>query len=346
MQKNKMPIVEAKGTNYEIGIAIGKACKSQIRRQIKTNKRYYKLKTKVPYETYVEKGMAFLEPCIKYFPQYVEELKGISHGSGVKFEDVFMFSVEEELVHVANEIPVTKCTTVATKTKDNSYVLGHNEDYGAEYKDGLYLIKAKQKGNKPDFISIGYMGTLPGSSIALNSKGIAFSGNSVNSHYLSLGVPKNFLLRSALDAHTVKSAVKRLCFKHRAIGNNSVIINKDGIYSVETSNDKAAVLKSKKYFVHTNHYLHPKFYSHHKRKIGPNSARRLDYAMSKLEIVKVIDEDTVKSILSNHRSLICCHALKKTSYMTIASSIAIPDKGILKVTKGNPCKKDYVEYKL
>lgn len=346
MQKHKMPVVEAKGTNYEIGVAIGKACKSQIRRQIKTNKKFYKLKTKVSYETYVEKGMSFLEPCMKYFPQYVEEIKGISHGSGVKFEDVFMFSVEEELVHVANEIPVTKCTTVAIKTQDDDYVLGHNEDYGAEYKDGLYLVKAKQKGNKPDFISVGYVGTLPGSSIGLNSKGIAFSGNSVNSTGLSLGVPKNFLLRSALDAHTVKSAVRKLCFKHRAMGNNSVIINKDGIYSVETSRKKEAVLKSKKYFVHTNHYLHPKFYNDKRRKIGSNSLRRLEYAINKLEIVRVIDQDTVKSILCNHRSLICGHALKKTSYMTIASSIAIPSKGVLKVTKGNPCKKDYVEYKL
>lgn len=346
MNTNKLPVVEAKGTNYQIGMAIGTVCRKQIRKRVSVNKKFYKLRTDIPYQSYVEKGMAFLEPCLKYFPQYVEELKGIANGAKLPFEDIFMCVVEEELVHVANDIPLMKCTTVATKTKEDKYILGHNEDYGAEYRDGLYVIKAKQKGNKPDFIGVGYLGTLPGSSIAINSKGIAFSNNSANSTGISLGVPKDFLLRAAIDAHTQKSAIKKLSFKSRSMGNNSIFVSKDGITCVETSRNKQAILSSKRHMAHTNHYLHHKFYDDKKRRTSKESVKRLYYADKKLENIKLKDEQTLKKILSNHKSGICSHPNKKISYMTIASSIAIPSEMTLKVAKGGPCKGRYITYKM
>lgn len=334
----KIPVVEVEGSNYEIGFQIGQKCRKQISRLIKTSKEKYLKHTGRPFNYFVKRGKRLLFYCDKY-PQYIDEIKGIANGAEADFYDYFALNFEDEVVDNAN-----KCTTIFLRTK-NGIFLGHNEDWTRSFLDELYVLKLRQK-YKPDILALSYLGPPQFIAACLNSKGIAFTGNSLYTTH-KLGIPEAFVLRSMCDAKNINEAIKDLEAKPRSMGINSMIVSKNGIVDIENSISKSAIIEAKgDCFIHTNHPLKLK------GKRGRNSVIRFNRATEMLKKNETRDMDLLKNILSDHKNYpdsICCHIGsegEKIKWMTIASIIIDLKNMEMLISHGNPCKNKYKEYRL
>ena len=336
MRKQEIPLIEASDTNYNAGYKIGQRCKSRIERLIETSKRKYSSITGRPFEYFIRRSERMLDICRKGYGKYIEEIKGITDGAGVDFDEYFALNFEDEVIDFAE-----KCTTLCLKNGDDVY-LGHNEDWTNDFLDKLYILKLKQRG-KPDVLFLSYLGPPQFIIASLNSAGIAFTGNSL---YIThkLGIPEALMLRAMADAKNVKEAVSDLIVKPREMGMNSMIISRDKVVDVENSLNKSAVIEVKKdWFVHTNHPLKLKG-EHYK-----NSLVRYNRASEILENADDKNINLIKKILSDHRNSpysVCRHSKKNSEWATIASVIIDIARMRMLISHGNPCKNEFREYRL
>lgn len=342
--KNFFQVIEASGSNYDIGYAIGKGTKKQIEKLIEILTKDYKKHTKKDFSNFIKSAQKFLEINQKQFPQYVEEIRGIGDGAGISFEQAFALSCPDELAwdDPTNSL-AEKCSTFITKI-GNDVFLCHNEDYAATFLGMLYVVKAKQK-NKPSFMSIGYVGTLPGSSIGMNDAGIAVSGNWLGAKDCRIGILNNFVYRSILDCKSVEEAIHLIRKTKRAIGGNYEIASEKKCVNIETTATKDDVFIINKFpHFHTNHYLSEKL-KKLQRFASESSFKRYERLQELKNKLKSFND--IKKILSDHKYKlpICRHEGLKdsTESITLGSTIVNISKGKFYVAKGNPCKNEYVE---
>ncbi len=337
--KNEIPSIEVNGDNYNVGYKIGQRCKKQIWQLLEISKKKYSSITGKPFEYFVHRSKKILNLSHKHYKNYIDEIKGMSDGAGVNFNEYFTLNFEDEI-----EDFLYKCTTLFLKTKAGLY-LGHNEDWTTDFIDKLYVLKLKQKG-KPNVLFLSYLGPPQFIIASINSAGIAFTANSLYASH-RLGVPEALMLRSMADAANIKEAIKDLTIKPRGMGMNSMIIAKHKIIDVENSLNNSAVIEvNKDWFVHTNHPLKLK------GKHTKNSLLRFNRVSEMLENSPKRDINLIKKILSDHKHYpfhsVCRHATNKKGekWSTIASIIIDMKKERMLVAQGNSCQSDFKEYKL
>ncbi|MBM3200137.1 hypothetical protein FJZ53_04300 [Candidatus Woesearchaeota archaeon] len=342
------PYIEAKGSNYQIGCAIGEHLKEKMRDYDARMKLLYSKLVKDSHHdlnVMAEKTEALI---LKYFPQYLKELQGMADGSDLSLHEILLLCSEETLIETVKK----GCTTFAYPCIEGIF-LGHNEDWLLGYEDNMYIVKAKPK-KGPAFLSLAYIGTLPGSSVALNSCGIAFSGNSLLSGAQD-GMPKNIILRSQIEAKNLEEFVDLASFSPRAIPNHTMAIDKNGkIVSVELALDRHCIVYTPRYFVHTNHALHPNLAMLEQ---GPvkNSAARYQTSLRHL-LEKELNRDLAKRILRSHEhspDSVCVHSKTDRVFpedghtsQTIASAVVNIKNMTMSVAWGNPCKSKFKTYRL
>jgi len=334
------PYIEVSGTNYQVGCAIGE----QLREKIQDYNDHIKVlyyKNVRDWEELKVISKSVEKLIAKHFPKYLKEIKGMAKGSNIPLEDMILLCDEETVLETVRN----KCTTIAYSCNDGIF-LGHNEDWIPGYEDHLFIVKGKVK-KGASFISLSYIGSLPGSSVALNNHGIAFSGNSLLSG-AQKGMPKNLILRSQIEAKNLKEFEKLASFSPRAISNHTMAVdNKGGIVSVELSLDKHCASYTTGCFVHTNHPLN-------KRMEG------LEHGSTKNSIIRYnttieytlsgnLNKNLVADILRSHKNnpdSICVHAKKddKSKGQTVASVIVDLGEMTMSVAYGNPCKSKYKSY--
>src|SRR3989339_429403 len=133
--------------NYEFGFKLGKALGGLIK-----------------------DAQGFLPKIKRKFPELIEEIKGMSQGAGVAFEELLVLNCEEELL----DFFIPRCTSVAVHIGNGEILLGHNEDWLSTYRQqGMILVDGQIKQLK--FLALSFMGQLVGTSCALNSYGLTFA---------------------------------------------------------------------------------------------------------------------------------------------------------------------------
>jgi isopenicillin-N N-acyltransferase-like protein len=280
----------------------------------------------------------------RVFPSYVEELRGMAVGAGVDVHELVLTCMEESVMTTLRE----RCTTIALADR-GEVLLGHNEDWAPGYEDGLYVVQAELHDGR-SFLSLAYTGSLPGSSVALNSDGIAFSGNSILTSHQP-GLPKNLILRSQIEARTLEEFVQRATVGPRTIPNNTMAVDRAGrIVNVELGLcDHALHHAEGGYAVHTNHVLSEDL-RHLDTVDRPCSKARRKTAKEMLSGAEPT-KDLMKRILRSHDRWphsVCLHAQSDhyDDSQTVASAIVDLSAMSMAVTKGPPCGSDYVTYRL
>ncbi|MCG2717925.1 MAG: C45 family peptidase [Nanoarchaeota archaeon] len=340
----KISYIEVSGTNYEIGFGIGECLKEKLIPYNQDRQKFYYNYSKNSKFSLDKKTKEIEKIILKYFPQYLEELKGIADGATIPLKDIILLCNEETMMNTVNE----KCTTLAYKGK--KVFLGHNEDWAPGYEGNLYVVKASPK-KGASFISMAYLGALAGSSVAMNEYGITFSGNSLLKG-LQRGIPKNIILRSQIEAKTLKEFERLATFQPRAIPNHSMAVDKKGnIISVEVRLKKHSVIYTKGPYVHTNHTIHEKMLDLEELPLGNSTKNRYLTAMSYVQKNKTLDEELMKKILRSHDKkpyTICIHAKTKkySDSQTIGSAIANVSDLTFSVALGNPCESEYKTFYL
>ncbi|MBU2612340.1 MAG: C45 family peptidase [Nanoarchaeota archaeon] len=343
MKKIKHFVIEGKD-NYDFGFNLGKKLSKDFKKRISLNKKIYK-SYGMDYQKMTDESKKFIPVIKKNCPKFLKEIEGMSEGSGVSFDDLFVMNCEEELL----DFYVPKCSSLAVKTKNGEIFLGHNEDWIKDYRNGgLVVVSGKIGGLK--FLSLTYIGNLVGASCSLNNYGLAFTGNSLNFERFRFGIPRSFILRSLIETRTLKEAENLLESHKQSIASNILLVFKNSsMEDIEKLWMNCDLFFGNKWIVHTNNPLVKK--EQNKGNTEDESVLRYKRAYEILSKEKDVTIESLKKVLRDHKNApygICGHdsKIERPFGVTIASVIIDSKKQWMEVCPGNPCRNKYFKYYL
>ncbi len=339
--------VTASGSPREIGRGIGRATAPLLTRLVAENSVFYRRETGRSLKFIRSFAMSrYFGPAARRYPDYAEELRGMAEGAGLPFEDLFVFSCEEEMLDLWGRWD--KCTSASVRSRRGLY-LAHNEDYVRRYRGNLVIVQARPSG-RPAFVSLGYPATLAGSSTGLNAAGIAMSGNSLHYPPRRRGVPKNFILRDVLAARNLADAVRRVRVPERTIGHsvNLVSARERRAAFVECSLREIAVVPmgESDVLMHTNHVLSPELDTHAET-ASWNS--RLRYAGIEFLLARrrdSIDAKRLQAALSSTAHFLLRRGRRPDDPETLASVVMDAGRGVMWVANRAVTDDPYVPYRV
>jgi len=328
--ENVFPILEVKGNHQDLGFAIGHRFKKEIQDRIKSRKE------NIPsYGEYLNKVDPYYQITKKYLPEIVEELEAMSEGSKVPTDDLFFHNCREIYNLFINSNENDHCTTVVSQ-KNNSVLVGHNEDWILEGIDDLYVLKANL--GKTSILGLANNTLLPGDVAMTNSHGLVQCINELNSES-GLGVPKNFVARAVLDCQNIDEAINLIKSLPLASGFNHVLVQKNKIVNIEMASSKISINNVKSNaFVHTNHFLSPelqKIESYRSKSSEIRYKRANNLLKNRSHNIK-----NITNILSNTSDGI--HSICRNE--TIASLVFSSQNNGLWICRGRPDKGKYLKY--
>ncbi len=357
MNNRQLPLIHIYGSHYQMGTQIGEERRQNIMHDIENahhllSESYEQVQ--LSWEGARIQSRKYLPFAEERYPQYVDELRGISAGAGVLFDDVAIVNVMEAVT--SDALHLDKCTSfgVAQERTENGHVLlAHNEDWVPEDEPDVFLVHARPDGELP-FLAMTYGALLP--NIGFNAAGIAQCCDSVYPTDSRIGIPRVIVSRAVLAAQSLNDAIRKTLISKRAAGYNHLIAHESGeLYNVEVSARQFAVGYAEDgSLVHTNHYLDQVM-----RPIENNPeelivsrvryfrARRL-LAQTRRHTVESL-QDILKDHI-NRPDSICNHkdlggeALERQK--TITSLVMDLDNREMHASWGNPCENLYSTYQL
>src|SRR3989344_8750354 len=202
-------------SNHDLGFQMGKAFREEAHKRVKPLN-----------QTETDLANQLLEVTEKYFPQYINELRGYSEGAEVDFLGLWAVSIEDALDSL-----LEKCTFGAT---NGGELLFHNEDWEKGSEKSISMVKKEINGLV--IFEIYYHNTLGGNAISINSNGCVHSINSLSHKDHQIGVPRNVIARFLSETSDPVGDFEKIKKIPRASGYNHNIVGIDGtIYDMEMS---------------------------------------------------------------------------------------------------------------
>ena len=188
--EEKIPVIRASGSNYDIGLAHGIGGKREIDITLANLKKSVQTTVGQDWSICVKVAAAFL-PTVKHrCPAYLEEIQGIADGSGHSFEDIFTLNCRTELgqqfsrrsgenfgraMHLGGGCSIIGINHTRTSTKTTIY--GQNWDAHPDQRDTIIFVIAHQK-ERPSIAWMGEAGLICRMA-GMNSAGIGLGGNTL-----------------------------------------------------------------------------------------------------------------------------------------------------------------------
>ena len=353
---DKFPLIEVSGTNYEMGRQHGELCGQGIRHFVEAMYSETKEHTGWSREEVIPRALVYDKYIEEFAPHLYQEMKGIAEGSAVSFEEILMLQVRGEFTQ-----PVTggqECTSYAIlgkETIEGEVLVGQNQDLTESFQDqGIMLHMAPKEG--PRMLCCTLAGSLGHNGI--NSYGLGWAANALDSGGWREGVPRYVLFRRMLEQESVDAAISELRRARRASSCNYVLAHASGVIAdVETLVEGDGVLRPENGFLaHANDYLIPELMEHDKLlPEHPDTAIRAERMKELLtKHSGSLSVETMMEILKDHHNYpqsICRHQLsdpeaETATLKTISSMISRPASGLMHVAVGNPCQNEYHTYEL
>lgn len=346
--------IEVAGTPREMGRQIGEAAHDEILgfsavALERTNKTVSVTK---------ERALAVASQCIEYAsaysPDMMEEVRGMSEGSGVSVEELMLLQVRNQFT--GNEDPEAGCTSLSlapTSTLSASTIVGQNWDNDPAL-DAFTVVLTRRPIGKPALMNVTQAGLI--AYIGLNNAGIAACLNSLPAPSRPVGVPHYFTVRGIYETTSLEGAVEAVRRAHRAVPANIMLATPQGPADFEVTLDDVHVLRESddRALTHTNHCLDrelepindefPELIQSRPRLRRVNQLLGLNQRPPQLE--------EVKAVLSDHENAprsICRHPNEDPVtgfWETVFSVIIEPDSGFMHISRGTPCDRPYETYRL
>ena len=339
--------IEAKD-HYEFGFKVGSKLNEEIKSRLAKNKKAYSKRGVRDYSSLVKFSKKFLPAIQREVPFLLDYLHGLSKGSGAKFDDLLVLACEEEVLDF--RVPgdalrtIPHCTNIGIRTQKGDILLGHNEDWIPEYRENGFVIIKGTLGKKK-FISLSYLGALPGNPCSVTSEGLAFTINSLEIRRFRYGVPRSFQLSALLSLNQEEQVERALNFSKSSIGSNTLLAWENSqIIDLEELWESREKFENKNEVVHTNHPLLKK--DQNKGNTEAESVNRYTRAVKLLQKHKKPTLSLLKKILEDHEGRICKHYGMEDDSVTINSTILSPNGRWIEVCAGNPCRAKYKRYYL
>ncbi len=348
IHSDPLPIIKIKGTHREIGRQIGEGFRDLIQHHLQNTREligstYETLE--LDWEGARMQGRKYIPFAQERYPEYVEEMHGLSEGANIDFDDVAMINALEAVTMDA--LHLSKCTSMAVNecnTADGHVLIAHNEDWIPEDEPDVYLVHAEPN-DDPPFLAMTYGALLP--NIGFNAYGVAQCCDSVYPNDSRIGIPRLVVSRAVLAARTPTEAIRQILIPRRAAGYTHLLAHDSGeIYSVEVSSRKFAILSAQDgYMVHTNHYLDPSMQAVEYEPDELISTRVRYFRADRL--LRSTSQHTIKTIQSiqrdhiNFPNSICNHAEDDMDPLdrekTVNSMVIDLTARAMHIAWGNPC---------
>jgi len=154
----------------------------------------------------------------QYYPRYVDELRGLSDGAGIDFNQVMLSNLEPDLLLYLypDDNDISKCSDVLLhpSSPSTTYLHGHNED-DSEYFQSLNFLLRTTPSTSPssvNFTAYIYAGQLPGNAFGFTSSGLSVSINSLFPNQTLdpfSGAAQYFIMRDLLESTSLNDLIFR-----------------------------------------------------------------------------------------------------------------------------------------
>ena len=198
-----------------------------------------------------------LELTASKLPGCIKEIEERARGAGVSFNQMFKYIIDHDFdTRLEASKPSDHCTDVMIKRPDGLILKGHTEDIYATEESCAIIKHITEYGW---YVELAIPEALAGATVAWNSKGICFSGNTIYGTQLAkANLPTTLVLRTFVDCGSIDEIVALAKeFPVMADFNLNILDkNSNEACSLEISQNKVSVLRLKDYYVHSNHLLH------------------------------------------------------------------------------------------
>lgn len=333
-----IPLVAVSGTDHEMGAQLGTAFRDVL---VRVTERTRQSLARHDGATVKRLQQEILDAARQVTPGCVAELEGMAEGAGVPFEALFATNAAYELGILADD--GERCTSVgvpAQRSVDGRVLLGHNEDFSAEFAATSYLLHAVPN-DGPSFVAFSYAGVLLHQGV--NEAGIGQVGNALDSTDVRPGVPKLFAYREVMRAETWEEAFAAAVHSRRACGNNHILAADGvGVYGIEAAATRYAVLgDGATPVVHANHYVDGGMVDLQRPADLGNSRWRQRRLQARIDAIERHTTQTLREALSDHEGHphgVCKHApTRDGGSVTIGSVVIDVSEKRVHAACGHPC---------
>jgi isopenicillin-N N-acyltransferase like protein len=356
----QLPVIEVSGSPSEIGYFHGEQCKERIQDALGKFLEYMRLNANLSKERLIELSSPYVPYANEYAPDLVEEMKGIARGSGLPFEEIFVWnSLSTDVMELCLSSPLPNpsgfgCTSLAVSggLEAEAAFVAQNLDWPSNLQGNTILLRIHPRGG-PKSLVLSVAGRL--GFAGLNGHGVGLCVNKLSSSDNRIGVPNQLIFRKILQQRTIGESLGVLLYTKRAAGMNYVIMDKYGesinIEATATTSDLLYGFRGS--VVHSNHYTAERLKPFERLPACfVDSIPRLNRVSRLLSGRQgKVSLDGIQEIFRDHANFphsICRHSDERVHEFarmkTIASIITNPRTGKLWCAFGNPCESPYVEY--
>ncbi len=285
------------------------------------------------------------------FPDLVEEMRGISDGCGLDFEDVLLMSSYHGIEAIG-----PRCTNVGFSNPDCGAIHGKTGD-AEDTEAPFYLLQIVYPDNGPSFVNVCLVGTI-WTEAGLNSIGLSCgqSSSSIISGQDGRGIPSLITPRPVLQhCSSVEEGIEMLSkYELTGKGLNIFLADSQGDMAVvEKCYDKQAVRRPEDGALwNANRFLDKDLakFNFTKGEYGRKNCQEreafLRQTLLEKQVPRTVEE--MKKILASHEEpgTICKHNMGPNRTCTHFGAVFIPREKRALIAHGNPCENEFKEYRL
>jgi hypothetical protein len=193
-----------------------------------------------------------METAARHFPDCWEELRGISSGSEVSLDDIYLWNCRPDLVKTKYD----SSTSVAVNRLANRFIV-HEVAEDPALRPYCHIVDIRPH-QKPGFLALYLPGLLPGSLFSTSRAGLVQSVDLLDTPVLSTGVPSAMIARSVLQCDSLLEAMEILMTAPRMGGAHHILAwaGEFVMLSIEATAQKTSVVPISNKYAHTNHLIH------------------------------------------------------------------------------------------
>ena len=272
--------LEVAGDSFTMGRQLGRAMGQFMHAQLSASAKWQKVQSLRTSSA----CRAMEQASLRHFPHLVREIEGLAAGAEMPFEVVFAWQCRYELQDLESEAGAEGCTTLACPSSYGSLV-AHNEDAMALYHGHCWWVHAH-----PDeglaYRGFHYPGAICGNCFSVNQAGIVHSTNHIAAKPRSEGLPRQIVVRAAVNSPSLEELVALLQRPDRASGCHHTVaqVGRGMLLSIEAPTTGCSVRVVERPYAHSNHLIHKSMAGipQHVGESSPARQRRADALLARL----------------------------------------------------------------
>ncbi|HJO95301.1 MAG TPA: C45 family peptidase [Victivallales bacterium] len=291
-------ILVLEGTPYNRGLIHGETLKQEIHEIIGLWKENLSNRLKSDINKYFKKFYErtdFITTINKWTPGLLDEIKGLSNGSGIDYDTILTFQFLDELWLSIEKETLNHCSSMGFNSTNKTPVcIAQNLDIES-FRDNYQIVfHVKNLENNLEIFLLSSAGLIGMNGMNSNSIGICCNCLS-QLKFNNIGLPVAFVVRGLLEQQTEADALNFIKNIKHASGQNYIVGTQKNVYDFECSTNKVIEFKSKNEnssVCHTNHPLVNNDYKLEYKKMDDKS--KLSYNLNSNERYKSLKNRSEK----------------------------------------------------